>query len=100
MHARYIIRIPTPTNVIPTTNVSISFALLTTLINNSPIEPINNASKNAISTNILSNQLSNIWSVPFFFPTPLIAIGMNAIRIITSTGIKYIAFGLISSRIL
>ena len=47
MHARYIISIPTPTNVIPTTNVIISFALLTTLINNIPIEPINNAIKKA-----------------------------------------------------
>ena len=91
---------PTPTNVIPTINVSISFILDIMLINNNPIEPINSAIKNAISTNILSNQLSVIPSIPFFFPTPITATGIKAISIITRTGIKYIAFGVITKRIL
>ena len=79
---------PTPITDIPNTNVATVFAPLIVAIKHTPIPAINMAINKAISTKILSYQLSFISSLFALLPTPTTIIGTNIIIRIIKIGIS------------
>ena len=76
------------------------FIPLTLIVKHAPIAPINIDIKAAISTNILSYQLSFIPSCFLVLPTPTIMIGTSAIIRMIKNGIAKTACWLTDDKVL